>query len=210
MLLVKETKKLFMDKYGHKIVFVIPSAGWFRGSNIDYVRSKIKNFTFGDTDYVSRRVKTKADLDYCLKICNAVDSMSDYEIRVETPFLSFYTNNSKDIDKISKIAQDNVKYICRPPADIVLSSKTVIMKQSDFGYKVTLGSTKTNYSDFIEWADKTGQAKLTKSTRRELANNTSWGGTYFYVKDDKSLLMTKMFLGGCISRVDKVVVAGTE
>jgi hypothetical protein len=205
MLLVKETKKLFMDKYGHKIVFVQPASGWFRGGKISYAREKIKNFKFGGTDYFSRQIKSQQDLDYSLKLCNAFESMTDYEIRVESPCLSFYTNNPKDIDKIAKIAGDNVKYICKPPVDKILSKKTVLMRRTGYDYKVTLGSTKNEYHDFIEWADKTGHAKLTKSTRRELSRSNSWGGTYFYVKDDKSLTMTKMFLGGCISRVDQVV-----
>jgi len=209
MFLVKETKKLFMDKYDHKIVFVQPASGWFRGGKVSYAREKIKNFKFGDTDYFSKRIKTQSDLDYCLKLCNVLEAMTDYELRIESPCISFYTNNPKDIDKIAKVAGDNVKYVCKPPVDTVLSKKTVVMRRNGYDYKVTLGSTKTSYTDFIEWTDKTGLALLTKSTRRELTRDISWGGTYFYVKDEKALTMTRMFLGGCISRVDQVVKAGS-
>lgn len=205
MLQVKETKKLFMDKYDHKIVFVQPASGWFRGGKVSYARDKIKNFKFGDTDYFSKRIKTQRDLDYCLKLCNVLEYMTDYELRIESPCISFYTNNPKDIDKISKIAGDNVKYICKPLNGQVVPKKTVVMRRKGYDYKVTLGSTRQQHDDFVEWADTTGLVKLTNSTRRALLRDSSWGGTYFYVKNDKALTMTKIFLGACISRVDQVI-----
>jgi hypothetical protein len=121
--------------------------------------------------------------------------------------INFYTNTAKDIDKLAKLAGDNIKYISKPPTNVVLAERTVRMRRNGYDYKVTLGSTKQSYNDFVEWAETTGLAKLTKSCKRELGSDYSWGGTYFYVKHDKALTMTKMFLGSCISRVDQVIAS---
>jgi hypothetical protein len=206
MTLTKETKRLFMDKYSHKIVLVVPAAGWFRRTEFSTIIDRFKNFKLGGSgSYASQQIRTQNDLDYCLGLYSLISKMSDYEIRVESPFVNFYTNNPSDINNLAKFASDRVKYISKPADNVVLTKKTVIMNQEGYEFKVTLGSTRQQHCDFIEWADSTKLARLTKSTRRELTRDNSWGGTYFYVKNDKALTMTKMFLGHCISRIDQIV-----
>jgi DNA gyrase inhibitor GyrI len=207
MILIKETKRLFMDKYSHKVVLVVPAAPWFRGSEFPNIKDRFKNFQFGAVtgSYVTTRIRTQEDFDFSYSLYKAIAKMSDYEIRVESPCISFYTNTVADVEKLMKIGKDRVKYISKPAANTVLTAKTVLMSRTGYDYKITLGSTRQSFNDFIEWADATGLAHLTKSTRRELTRNSSWGGTYFYVKHDKALTMTKMFLGQCISRIDQVV-----
>ena len=195
-----------MDQYSHKIVLVVPAAEWFRRNEFTSIADRFKNFKLGSSgSYVAQQIKTQSDLDYCLGLYSVISKMSDYEIRVESPFVNFYTNAPSDIDKLAKFAGDRVKYISKPADNVVLTKKTVIMNQEGYEFKVTLGSTKQPFCEFIEWADSTKLARLTKSTRRELTRDNSWGGTYFYVKNDKALTITRMFLGHCISRIDQVV-----
>lgn len=195
-----------MDKYSHKIVLVVPAAGWFRRNEFATIADRFKNFKLGSGgSYIAQQIRTQADADYCLGLYSTISKMSDYEIRVESPFVNFYTNNASDIDKLAKFSGDRVKYISKPADNVVLTKKTVIMSQDGYEFKVTLGSTKQPFSEFIEWADTTKLVRLTKSTRRELTRDNSWGGTYFYVKNNNALTMTKMFLGHCISRIDQVV-----
>jgi hypothetical protein len=209
MLQIKETKRLFMDKYSHKAVLVVPASPWFRTSEFSNITDRFKNFQFGavKNSYASHRIQTQEDFDYCFKLYRVISKMQDYEIRVESPCISFYTNNVTDINKLVKVAGERMKYISKPNPNNLLDKKTVIMTRKGFDFKVTLGTTRQNYNDFIEWADNTGLVRLTKSTRRSLTKDTSWGGTYFYVKNDKALTMTKVFLSGCISRVDQIVAA---
>jgi hypothetical protein len=68
-----------------------------------------------------------------------------------------------------------------------------------------MGSTKQEYSTFVEWAEKHPKIKLTKSCIRDLNKNRSWGGTHFYVTGDNNLLMAKMHLGGTISKVQRII-----
>jgi hypothetical protein len=68
-----------------------------------------------------------------------------------------------------------------------------------------MGATKQDYSSFVEWAENHPKVKLTKSCRRDLIRGKSWGGTHFYVTGDNNLLMTKMHLGGTISKVQRII-----
>jgi hypothetical protein len=195
-----------MDKYGHKAVLVVPGAQWFRGNHLDVVEEKLKSANVNQN--FTSKIRTPADLEYSKKVCTAIQSMSDYDIRVETPFISVYTNNPQDIDKLSNIDTERVKYISKPPAGGI-SKNTVIMEQEGWDYKITLGRTKQSYQEFVEWAENgKGLVKLTGGSKQALLRSYHWGGTHFYVKNDKALTMIRVFLGSSISRVDQVVKAG--
>jgi hypothetical protein len=70
-----------------------------------------------------------------------------------------------------------------------------------------LGKTTQEHSAFIQWAENNAKLKLTKTCKRELARDYSWGGTYFYVTGENNLLMTKMHLGGSINKVERIIKA---
>lgn len=203
---VKATKRLFMDKYQYKTVLVCPVGNWFRGSNIDYVIEKLQLIEGKklplDTP-IWNKLKTKEDVEYCLKLCSLMQGMSNFEIRVEHPLLSFYTNEFKDIVSLSNADIDRVKYVAKPTES--LEKNTVYLPKINYGFKVTMGRTRNSYDSFVNWATNNNKIKLTKSVVSDLKSNRSWGGNYFYVKDEKSLTMVKMFLGSEISRIDRVI-----
>jgi hypothetical protein len=70
-----------------------------------------------------------------------------------------------------------------------------------------VGRTRKSFPDFLTWASKINKVRLTKRTKNELAKEKSWGGYYFYVKDEKTLTMVKIFLGNHIQTVEKVIKA---
>ena len=88
--LIKDTVSLFANKYKYKIVLVCPVAGWFRGNKLDFVLEKLTEGVF--PPWV--KIKGKEDLDYCFNLQQLMSTLSDYEIRVESPRINFYTNNS--------------------------------------------------------------------------------------------------------------------
>jgi hypothetical protein len=130
--------------------------------------------------------------------------MSDIDIRIETPWISVYTSNKKNIDKLVNLDKDRVKYVCVPPANTTLSEDTIIMPKMDFDFRVTLGKTSNECTAFVSWAETNAKVKLTKSCIRDLSKMRSWGGTHFYVTGDNNLLMAKMHLGGCISKIERI------
>jgi hypothetical protein len=204
-MLTKQTRQLFYRKYQYKAVLVCPAANWFRGSNVQGALEKLMEFTFDAKASFSNKIKTKEDLEYCLKLANVLATLVNFEIRVESPFISFYTNSKVDIDKLIKVDKDRIKYISIPADNSTLESNTVILPKVDYDFRVTIGRTRSAHDTFIEWAEKNDKLKLTKSCKSALKKPVSWGGTYFYVKGEKNLLVAKMMLGGSINKVERIL-----
>jgi hypothetical protein len=100
-----------------------------------------------------------------------------------------------------------VKYVSvpMPGSESNLEDKKIIVKNLDYGYRITMGRTRQNYNNFLQWCTGKDKVKLTKRASSQLAKEHSWGGYYFYVKDDKSLTMVKMFLSSNIQNVERCV-----
>jgi hypothetical protein len=198
----KTTKSLFRGKYQHKIVLVTSNAGLFRNGAEGVLTSLLKT---GAKTFMKAK---KDDSGYASKLANYIAKMEDYDIRVESPWISIYTNNIKDINYLIKLDKDNVKYVSSP--DSSLEVGTVVMPKMPFDYRITLGKTTKSHPEFIEWASAMDKLRLTKSCIRELERPRSWGGTHFYVKGDNVLLMAKMHLGGSISKIERIVKPSTK
>jgi len=191
-MLTKPTTKLFFKKYLHKVVVICASSRSFRKQNTDEQGKYIIQ------DHYSG---------YGLKLMKLLNKMQDYEVRVEEPLLSIYTNDKKEIDAIVKLNPDLIKYTCVPAANTQLTDGVIIMPKVPFEFKVTLGSTKQLYDSFVVWAENNGNFKLTNSCKEDLLRSKSWGGAYFYVTGEKNLLMAKMHLGGIINKVERIIKA---
>jgi len=202
-MLTKETRRLFQGQYQYKAVLVCPAAGWFRGRNVSEALDKIKENGIGAHKNPFNKVKTPEDFDYCMKLARSILKMSNFNIRVESPFISFYTNNRQDIDLLTKLDTERVKYISIPSGTVEMN--TIIMPKIDFDFRVTLGKSNKPQDSFVEWADANSKIKLTKGCKSQLLRSVSWGGSYFYVKGEKQLLMAKMMLGGSINKVETIV-----
>ena len=201
----KQTTKLFNNKYKYKIVLVCKSAGWFRGCNFEYVDERLSNQPIEKDPWVTKL--TQDEILYTTKLCDTLKKLTDYEIRVENPFISFYTNTKTDVEKIAKIDSEYVKYVSLPKVgtETVLDNHSVIVKNLDFDYKVTMGRTRQNFSEFVAWCEGKDKIRMPKRAKRDLCKGACWGGSHFYVKDDKMLTMVKMFVGSYIHSVESVV-----
>jgi hypothetical protein len=205
----KTTTQLFRGKYQYKIVLVCPGAHLFR-NGLDEALDQLKKVNLGrtDTKWRTTYIKTQEDLDYAFKLHNVLAKMTDLDFRVESPWISIYAKDRKQIDKISNVDSNRVKYISIPPSNVTLDSDTVIMPKINFEYRVTLGKTNQEHQAFIQWAETNKKLKLTKSCKKELGKQRSWGGTHFYITGDNNLLLTKMHLGGSISKVERIIKQG--
>lgn len=208
----KQTKKLFYGTYQYKIVLVCAGAGWFRNKDWDYAASMLSKVDLvknavqhpNYTRYNGISIKTKEDLDYAIDLLKVLRTLEDVDVRVESPWISLYTNTEKNIDKVTNIDNTRIKYVSVPATDSTLEVGVVILPKVDFEYRVTVGRTTQNYTTFVQWADTSSKLKLTKTCRKQLSSPASWGGSYFYVTGDKNLMMTKMHLGGTIAKVERV------
>jgi hypothetical protein len=207
-MIYKETKSLFLKKYQYKAVLVCPAASGFRGGDFETALNELKNYEIGNNYSFygwQSKIKTPDDLKYSISLCSDLKHLNNIETRVESPFISVYTNNVKDINLLEKRYADHVKYISKPAKPGVLEEGVIVMPKMDFDFKVTLSATKTEYSAFIEWAETNSKVKITKSCKRDLAKNRSWGGTHFYVTGANTLLMAKMHLGGSIAKIQRII-----
>jgi hypothetical protein len=208
----KLTKKLFNGVYQYKIVLVCSGAQWFRSNNMDEILrnlEKIKNkLADNPTDVYSRSkyaIRSQPDLDYALQLHHQLTLLKDIDLRIETPWVTIYTNSKRDIDAIIQLDESKVKYVSLPPADSVLEANTIILPKINFDYRITLGKTTQEHSTFVQWAETSDKLKLTKTCKKDLLKPRSWGGSYFYITGDNNLLMAKIHLGGCISKVERII-----
>jgi hypothetical protein len=211
MIQYQVTKKLFRGIYQYKIVLVCSGASLFRSGDMEATLKELNNIVLAKgnsfTQRYGVRIKTADELDYAKKLQSKISKMSNFEIRVESPWITIYTNSRQDIDALAKIDNSKVKYICKPPTNASLEEGTIIMPKMPYDYRVTLGKTTNNYLTFIEWASTTSKVKLTKSCIKDLSKDRSWGGTHLYVSGDKVLLVTKMHLGGAINKIERIIKA---
>ena len=208
----KTTNRLFHGKYQYKIVLICAGASYFKDRDISQVFHYLTKLDLAENaklkwGYRTSPIKDKAELDYTLRLLIELKDMVDYDLRVESPWLSFYTNNKKDIDKLANIDADQVKYVSMPPPGGIIAENSILLPKMNFEFRVTLGKTTREHSTFVEWAGANKKVKLTKSCARDLAKHNSWGGTYFYITGDNNLLMAKMHLGDAINKVERIVKA---
>ena len=168
---------------------------------VDLTATKNKSLS----SWRSTFIKTQEQLDYAFKLQSELSKLKDIDIRVETPWITVYSNDIKQVNALAKIDNTNVKYISQPATNAGLAAGTVVMPKMDYDYRVTLGKTTQDHPAFIAWAESNKKLKLTKSCIRDLSKTRSWGGTHFYVTGDNNLLMVKMHLGGGISKIERIV-----
>lgn len=209
----KTTKRLFNGTYQYKVVLICACSSAFRHKNSDDILKNIQKIRVDPANkdhYHSWRgihVKSQKDLDYAFQLHALLAQMSDITIRVESPWVSVYTNDKSNIDALIALDRDQVKYVCIPPENTALVNNTIIMPKVNFDYRITLGKTTQEHSAFVQWAEANAKLKLTKSCKNELSKSMSWGGTFFYVTGDNNLLLAKMHLGSSINKIERIIKA---
>jgi len=203
---IKRTKKLFLDTYSYKVVIISALASIFRGNDLDSVSKKLAYYRLNTNtkpvQYWSRHMSTD-DIDLAENILHLLTPMSDYVLRVESPIISVYTNKLEDIKKITDSVTEFVKYVSLSENN--LEKGIIYLKKIDFDYKVTLGHIRSPQDSLIKWCANNSKIRMPKTCKEQL--ELGWGckQRYFYVKDDRSLIMVKMFLGSNIHRIDRVI-----
>jgi hypothetical protein len=207
-MLRKTTNKLFNGTYQYKIVLVCAGASMFRNNDMDATIAKLDRINIHNNSHHPRsnKIGTKEDLAYAFQLASNLKRMGDQvDVRVESPWVSIYSNSEQFINTLAMLDEGRVKYISSPPPGVVLEAGTIILSKRDFEYRVTMGKSMQDQSAFVEWAEaNTGKVLLTRSCKRDLLNDSSWGGSYFYITGDNVLLMAKMHLGSTIAKIERI------
>lgn len=205
---IKDTVSLFSNKYKYKIVIVCPIASWFRGNDLDNVRDKLANLSLKSKIEPWIKIKTQEDIDFCHKLYKTISGLKNYDLRIEQPLINLYTNEEAIIEELANLEPDRIKYISLPnKKNPELGDKIILVKRLDFDFKVHIGRTRRENSSFINWAENNDKIRLTGRAKKDLLRSASWGGSYFYVKGEKTLTMVKLFLNSEISKVESVIKA---
>jgi len=201
---VKYSTKLFQGKHKYKVVFTTGVAGWFRSGTADSVLDHYQN-----NDYYYARKASLNDKTHAKKLGELLKTIDIWAVRVETPFVSLYLNTENDLEKIVQACKNRIKYIeiPDPKSQNLLAEGTVLVKKLDYKFKVSLGVSNQNYSNFVQWCENNPKIRLPKRAKRDLNKDSNAGGGFFYVKDEKVLTMVRMFLGRTITKVENVVLA---
>lgn len=207
-MLLKTTTKLFYGKYQYKTVLVCSGAQLFRGCDLERAEKSLEciDLAKNSKDKIRRNIiKTPEEYKYAVKLLKKLKKLQDFDLRVESPWISIYSNNEQDINSLNRLDESRVKYTSSPASGTSLTVGTIIMSKRNFDYKITLGRTHNENSSFVQWAEsQTGRVQLTKSCKRHLLQNGTWGGSHFYLTGDNVLLMAKMHLGGSISKIERI------
>lgn len=204
MILYKDTVKLFQGKYQYKIVLICTGVGVFRGNDLDRAFVKLSNLSV-ETNTIWKRAHllTQKDIDYLFDVYQTLRTIDDFKLRVESPWLSIYLKDETDLIKIKNINKDRVKLIYQPKVSL---QENEIVSTLPFDYKVSIKTTKQGYNAFVDWAKQFDTIRLTNSCTDILKNGRNYSsGSYFYVRGEKTLTMTKLHLGNLIRKVEKIV-----
>lgn len=205
----KETRSLFLGTYQYKVVLICPVASLFRGGDFEGASKALDSWAPGDKNSWNwqSRIKSPDDYEYSKSLTKDLKKLKDFEVRIESPQVNIYTNSEKDVSFLEKKYTHSVKYISKPPKAGLLEEGIIVMPKMDYGYKITMGATRQEYTAFVDWAKANPKVKLTNSCIRDLSKSRSWGGTHFYITGDNNLLIAKMHLGSTISKVQRIVKA---
>lgn len=201
---IKPTTKLFNDTYKYKVVVVTALAHWFKKEFILNFTKKLKELTETSSS-LWIQLKKEGGSAYAESVYDVLTSITNYNVRVEHPYLHIYTNNLSDIQTIVDLNESRVKFVFLPENEDLLSAGVVFSKRINFQYKITLGQSAQSYDSFVKWCKDNPKIRITKKTEKNLLRARSYDPGYFYVKDDKSMTMVKMFVGAIIRKVETIV-----
>lgn len=196
-ILVKYNRSLFLNKYSYKIVLVSGYAWLIRNNKLAIAVETITN---------NKKPLTE-DAELALAICRTLQSMTDYSIRIEHPYLNVYTNDDHSLELLSTLSTEAVKYVSMPNPASNLIANSEIVKNLDYAYKIYIGNTNRNHASFVEWATDNDNVRLSKRCILQLTRDKSYGGIYIYAKNQRTLTMVQMFLGSDITRISSLIKA---
>jgi hypothetical protein len=207
MIFYRPLKKLYKGRYQYKIVLVSSGVSLFRSGDLDKIFKNLSEIVIepklDDKFYTYTLVKSQEDLDYLFDVYQALLSINDFSIRVESPWLSIYFSSEADVNTLKNINEARVKYIYQPSA---ILSEGEIVSTLPFDYKVHFKNTASKQESFLLWATDNKNIRLPKSTINALSHAIKYPPSlYFYITGDKNLTMAKMHLGSIITRVEKIV-----
>lgn len=202
----KQANKLFLGRYRYKIVLVSPGVHAFRSGILDQAFKQLSTFTPHDTQdhRFYNKYLTEDNITYLFDIYEILLSATKFSVRVETPWLSIYSNSLEDINKLKDLNLSKVKSVYETPENLLFGE---CVSKLPYDYKISIKRprVKDDLISFYDWAITNKNVKLTKSCKRCLKGESYSVSSYFYVKGDHNLTMCRVHLGSSIKNIEKIV-----
>jgi len=211
----KTTNKLFFNKYVNKVSVRNPLARFFRGNRLESISLGIAGIKeqFTDPHQTSVQIGSRwtyksharlTDVIVAEELITVLQSLSSYTLRVESNSLGLYSNDADFVDKVLGISNIHIEETSQAANDktkefLLKTPKAIIRKEYTHKYKVTINALWEDASPFLMWANKLPKIKTT-------GNDYKFGG-YFYVTDDKTLSLCRIFLGNKLRKVEELVTS---
>lgn len=222
-----ETKKLHYGAYLYKIVLYNEISTIFRTElqkqgTLSHARQVLeeykKDFDAGRPIY-KYKFRTRFLVTYevfreAYELYKLMLDMEDYKVRVD-PYgsLIIYSNNLEDLEKVCDTV--SVRELWKPSDDaikILLSRDNIIVcdEPVTLSYKVTLNRSRIgSTNELAKWLkNNTDKSKVGKRALMMFEQDLYVDGLYFYVRDEKVLMLIEMMVGNKIRRVDKLIYKG--
>jgi hypothetical protein len=207
----KNTEKLFFKKYAYKVAVDTPLASIFRTKNISDLKDSINelylNFEKNSKNQIKiskwlNRYASVDDVHTANQLVLVLENIDSYVLRIEGYTISVFFNDTSVIDSINSITGIKVREIHKPKTEkikeFLLANPISIVKPTyTHKFKVHLKGLRNDSVSFKEWASKYSKIKLVDS-------NTYKFEGYFYVEDDRTLTMCRLYLNNNIRKVEKI------
>ena len=200
-----------------RVSMYLPLAPIFREKKFNYTRDVLDNLNQqideGSSELVWHRgfrYNRTVDLETFKDTLGLYNFFSNqdynsYMLRIEQSNLSWYSNDFGQMEDMLKRFSKLIKSVSKPdPAFKDILQPNIIIKDSDYEYKVTVGATVD--PNVAYWLEQNPDKVRIGSTFLDCIKQRQYvKGFYFYVKNDKVLNLVKIILGGEITRIDKFV-----
>lgn len=212
------TKRLFYGRWPYKIEFRLAGSALIKRWNLE----KLKAWCKIDREERNKQYSWYKDVDgvKLLKFVEAIEPFleQDHKLRAEAYTLNFYTDREDVVNALATSLNWCVRSIHAPATpeelDMLLNNKRKIicevLPHNGYVYKVTLkentpANTKLQLKGWCEqYAEET--FKFTPSTTRWLTQSKNYlQSPFFYLKDEKLLMMCRLFLGANVRSVEEYI-----
>ena len=157
---------------------------------------------------------SKNDFLTAKKLQDLFDEYDDLRIRVDNSYtVSIYTNDYDLINSLENDINVSLREIHRPTSEIADFLKnnlgtSIVRTRMPHDYRVHLNSKRIDPS-FANWltANK-DKSQVGDTTLFNIQNGHYVAGSYFYIKNEKILLMIQMLIGHNIAKVERLIYAG--
>lgn len=214
---VIETEKLFYDKYMLRVSMYFTMAPIFREKKFNYTREVLDSLNFQFEQGEEKLIWNKGfryarpvsveEFEDTQRLYNYLSKQDykSYMLRIEQNNLNWYSNDSTKMQELISMFADRVSIVSKPnPAYKDILKPNVIVKESDYEYKVTVGP-KVDPNVAYWFEQNRDKIKIGRTFLECIKEGQYVKGFYFYAKNEKVLNLVKIILGGEITRIDKFV-----